>query len=103
MHKKKYSNAAIGIRNPYPAIEKEGKLSFGGNQSWLPQPYLQNVGCGLIACTNLLLYMDRYEIVCEEKEIDIYQKKKARIRWRNITVMQKILIKNIFPLFPGME
>ena len=102
MHKKKYSNAAIGIRNPYPAIEKEGKLSFGGNQSWLPQPYLQNVGCGLIACTNLLLYLDRYEIVCEEKEIDNISKEKSSYTLAEYNSYAENLNKKYFPVIPGI-
>ncbi|MGN1142364.1 MAG: hypothetical protein ACI4TF_14290 [Oliverpabstia sp.] len=102
MHKKKYSHDIVGISNPYPAIEKDGKLSFGGNQSWLPQPYLQKVGCGLIASTNLLLYLDRYGIGCEEKEIDNISKEKSLYTLDEYNSYAEGLNKKYFPVIPGI-
>ena len=60
MQNKHYKNTVNNISDLYPIVEKDGKLSFGGSQSGFPQEYLQKMGCGLIACTNLLLYLERY-------------------------------------------
>ena len=60
MQNKHYKNTVNNISDLYPIVEKDGKLSFGGSQSWFPQEYLQKMGCGLISCTNLLLYLERY-------------------------------------------
>ena len=36
-------------------IRREGRDFDGGNQNWLPRPYLRGSGCGLIAAADLLL------------------------------------------------
>lgn len=101
MQKKQCKNTVKSISNPYPAIEKDGKLSFGGNQSWFPQSYLQKVGCGLIACTNLLLYLERYGTGCEEL-FDNTSKEKSSYTLAEYNSYAEWLNKKYFPVIPGV-
>ncbi len=48
------------LRHPYPTVEKGGDLAWGGNQGWLKAPLAQKYGCGVVAATDLLLYLHRY-------------------------------------------
>lgn len=50
--------------HPFPSVQKERTISYGGNQNWLPEKRLQRSGCGLVACTDLLLYLHRYHNCC---------------------------------------
>lgn len=54
----------IKLLHPFPSIRKEGALSYGGNQSWTRQKFVQKSGCGVISCTDLLIYLHRYRAGC---------------------------------------
>lgn len=49
----------IGLQHPYPSVKNESRVSFGGNQAWFEKRYLQKSGCGVVACTDLLMYLCR--------------------------------------------
>lgn len=49
------------LRNPYPAIDAG---SFGGDQRRSADPVMRRCGCGVIAATDLLLYLGRYHPGC---------------------------------------
>lgn len=53
------------LQHPFPAVRKDGFDSFGGNQGWSPKKYIQRSGCGLISCTDSLLYLNRHRPSCQ--------------------------------------
>ena len=46
-----------GLKHDYPAVERAGSVSYGGNQGWSRSAVIRKSGCGLIAATDLLLYL----------------------------------------------
>ena len=52
------------LHNPYPVIEKDGTLSFGGNQAWSDSAVMRKCGCGVIGGTDLLLYLSLHKDIC---------------------------------------
>lgn len=57
------------LKNPYIAVMKDGGLSYGGNQSWAEGNLLQKYGCGVIAGTDLILYLGLHKEYCNGREI----------------------------------
>ena len=51
------------LKHPYPSVRRGG-LSYGGSQNWFSQPAVHRSGCGLIAGTDLLLYLHRHHPGC---------------------------------------
>ena len=45
------------LRKDYVKIERNGKLSYGGNQMWSDSKTLQNCGCGPVAVLDTILYL----------------------------------------------
>ena len=52
------------LKHPHVSVRKDGVASYGGNQRWLDQNYMKRSACGVIACTDLLLYLHRYRPGC---------------------------------------
>lgn len=52
------------LKHPYVSVRKDGVDSYGGNQRWLDRNYMKRSACGLIACTDLLLYLHRNRPGC---------------------------------------
>ena len=52
------------IKYPFPSVQKARTISYGGNQSWTRQKYVQKSGCGLICSVDLLIYLHRYRKGC---------------------------------------
>ena len=50
----------IGIRNPFPQIQQERTVSYGGSQMWSENHTLRQCGCGVVAAVDLLHYLERY-------------------------------------------
>ena len=51
----------VRLKHPYVAVMKEGSLSYGGNQGWLSGNLIKKYGCGVIAGTDALLYLNLYK------------------------------------------
>lgn len=46
---------------------ENGRVYYGGNQSWFKQKYMRKAGCGVVAAVNTLLYVSgRRELSIEE-------------------------------------
>ena len=54
----------IGLKHPYPSVDREGG-SYGGSQLWSEQSNIRRCGCGLVAGTDLLLYLHRTRPDCQ--------------------------------------
>jgi hypothetical protein len=50
----------LTLRYPFHTVQKATELSLGGCQGWLKEPAAQKSGCGLVAATDLLLYLHRH-------------------------------------------
>ena len=59
----------IRLKYPYVAVMKDGKLSYGGNQSWFQGKILKKYGCGVIAGTDVLLYLNLHKEYCRGQEL----------------------------------
>lgn len=55
------------LKHPFPAVKKGETVSWGGNQQWLDAHYMKKSACGVISCTDLLLYLHRYRPGCRTK------------------------------------
>lgn len=86
------------LKNPYITVMKEGRLSYGGSQSWGKGATLRKYGCGTIAGTDVLLYLNLHKDYCSRKEIEeengifeaeAYMETVKKMKWR------------YFPLIPG--
>lgn len=53
------------LKHPYLMVERAGTLSYGGNQNWLHSAVMRKCGCGVIAATDLLLYLHRNRKECQ--------------------------------------
>ena len=51
------------LNHPYISVARDGG-SYGGNQSWAKSRILQTYGCGLVAGTDLMLYLHRNRPDC---------------------------------------
>lgn len=54
----------VGLKHPYPSVLYGGVPSYGGSQKELEQKYMKRSACGVIACTDLLLYLHRHRPGC---------------------------------------
>ena len=52
------------LRHPWPSVREGEVLSYGGCQGWLEGETARKSGCGLVAATDLLLYLDYQEGIC---------------------------------------
>ena len=58
----------VRLKYPYVAVMKDGSLSYGGNQGWFSGNVLKKYGCGVIAGTDVLLYLSFHKEYCRSKE-----------------------------------
>ena len=59
----------ISLTRKYPSILLDNSSSYGGNQHWLGSKTLQGWGCGLIAVSDILLYLMRIDDITHEEYI----------------------------------
>ena len=52
-------STAYALRSSYIAVCKDGVTSYGGSQRWSADPAIRKYGCGVIACADLQLYLQR--------------------------------------------
>lgn len=50
----------LELQHPYISVDVHGKLSYGGGQQFSPDPMVRRCGCGIIAATDLLLYLSKW-------------------------------------------
>lgn len=48
------------LSHPFLSVSIGSGVSYGGNQSWSERERVKKSGCGLIGCTDVLLYLQRY-------------------------------------------
>lgn len=48
----------LELQHPYISVDVHGKASYGGGQQFSANPMIRRSGCGIIAATDLLLYLN---------------------------------------------
>lgn len=90
------------LKAPYIAIMKDGNLSYGGSQEWWKRKIMSGYGCGVIAATDLLLYLDLHKEYCKGKE---FQEEEMGNGFLDVEVYQKCaetMCKKYFPIIPWL-
>lgn len=49
----------FGLKRDYVKIQKGNNVSFGGSQMWFEDELISSHGCGLVAMTDLILYLKK--------------------------------------------
>lgn len=86
--------------NPFPSIEKEGSLSYGGNQNWSSSKTIRKCGCGVIAGTDLLLYLDLNKQRCRTKFFEEVQDSNGIIEREQYLKYVHKMRRDYLPLIP---
>lgn len=88
------------LKNPYIAVMADERLSYGGNQGWGKQKSLSKYGCGVIAGTDLLLYLGLHKNYCQRKEF----KTEENGIWEMEIYMEivKAMKRKYLPVIPGL-
>lgn len=50
----------LELQHPYILVDVHGRLSYGGGQQLSKNPMIRRCGCGVVAATDLLLYLTRW-------------------------------------------
>lgn len=50
----------LSLQHPYIAVARDGHRSYGGGQQYSDNNMIRRCGCGIIAATDTLLYLQRY-------------------------------------------
>lgn len=90
------------LRHPYIAVMKEGRLSYGGNQQWSRKKAVQKYGCGVIAGTDLLLYLSLHKEYCKGKEFKNWEKENGILEAEEYMELAETMRRHYFPVIPGL-
>lgn len=90
------------LNEPYIAIMKDGKLSYGGNQEWWKGGSMSGYGCGTIAATDMLLYLDLHKDYCKGKEFQEEEKGNGILDAEVYEKCVETMRKKYFPIIPGL-
>lgn len=92
----------VELKNPYPAVQKEHTVSYGGNQNWSARRDLRSCGCGVIAMADLALYLARYhgcdgpaEAVLDPVPLEAYDKLCSRLQLRYLPMVPPLGINGL--------
>lgn len=89
------------LKHPYITVRKEGKLSYGGSQSWSSHTIMKKYGCGAIAGTDLLLYLGLHKDYCKTGKTDIQKPENGLLEFENYMETAERMRHRYFGLIPG--
>lgn len=89
------------LKHPYIAVMKDGDLFYGGNQSWSKGVILKKYGCGVIAGTDLLLYLSLHKDYCRSKEFKGEDIENGILDFDRYLETVKKMRRKYFPVIPG--
>ena len=90
------------LKYPYIAVMKEGSLSYGGNQQWSSKKTIQKYGCGVIAGTDLLLYLSLHKDYCKGKEFKDSEGINGILDAEEYMELAEKMKRHYFPVIPGL-
>lgn len=73
------------LKQPYLKIQTKSETSYGGNQKWFSQKFLQKSACGVIGAADVLLHLSGRETMTEAEYMEF-----AKMLW-----------KRYLPVIPG--
>lgn len=93
--------SAERLKYTYIAVRKECGLSYGGSQSWGKGAVMKKYGHGVIAGTDLLLYLSLHKDYCKSQEFALQENKNGI--WEAEEYMEAVreMRRKYFPLIPG--
>lgn len=92
---------ALGrLKYPYIAVMNGGKLSYGGSQSWAKGTVMKKYGCGVIAGTDMLLYLSLHKDYCIGHELNEKNRNGILEAEDYMETVQK-MSRKYFPVIPG--
>ncbi len=91
----------LQLKHPYISVGYQNSRSFGGSQMQSGSKTMREVGCGVIAALDLLLYLRRYHDGCE----GVFFKEAAQdgvIDAEEYDLLSQKLSRAYFPLIPKL-
>lgn len=88
------------LKNPYISVSSNGVGSYGGNQMRSAEKTEREVGCGVIAGLDLLIYLTRYHMHRADYGLKIPAPAEGEIPERQYQSMVSALRKRFLPLIP---
>ena len=88
------------LKHRLPEVEKDGECLCGGNQAWLPWAYMRKGGCGTIAGTDLLLYMNLFRKGCRTEAFGDIPVSPEHIGFEEYCGIIDRMRKTYFPIVP---
>lgn len=87
------------LKHPYICVERNGERSYGGSQGWSSRSLVQKCGCGVIAGTDLLLYLHQNRPGCDTP-VFCAAPNGGAVEQRDYEVCADKLCRGYFPLIP---
>lgn len=87
------------LLNPFTSVDKNGILTFGGDQTRAESAAICKCGCGIVAAADLFIYMCRYHGRCRARELSFAQGAGA-VRLGDYNALLSALNRAYFPLLP---
>ena len=91
----------LSLKNPYISVLYDEKGSYGGNQMRSGNKTEREVGCGVIAGLDLLLYLCRYHLRSADCGLKLPVPLSGPIAQENYLLLQGAMRKKYLPLIPG--
>ncbi|MBR5342612.1 MAG: hypothetical protein IK149_01800 [Oscillospiraceae bacterium] len=88
------------LRHPYIAVSSGGGCSYGGNQMRSALKTEREVGCGVIAGLDLLIYLNRYHLQRSDYGLKVPAPAEGEIPESQYHRMVSALRKKFLPLIP---
>ena len=89
------------LKHPYIAVMKDGELFYGGSQSWAASRTMQKYGCGVIAATDLLLYLSLHKEYCGSREFTGEEYENGILEAGEYMETAGRMRRRYFPVVPG--
>lgn len=92
---------ALALREPYISVSNQGKSSYGGNQMLSDSKTEREVGCGVVAGLDLLLYLTRYHLQRADCGLKLPAPTSGPIPASQYYLLLSSLRRKFLPLIPG--
>lgn len=91
----------VRLKHPYVAVMKDGSISYGGNQGWFQSNTIKKYGCGVVAGSDLLLYLSLHKEYCRGREFKKEEDDNGIWGEEKYQELIKTMNRRYFPVIPG--
>jgi len=88
------------LKHRLPDVKKDRECLSGGNQAWLPWAYMRKGGCGTIAGTDLLLYMNLFRRSCRTSFFENVPVTSEELKFDEYCDLIDRMRRTYFPIIP---